>query len=76
MRFYFHISTGAIHSEDEEGMELPGVIAALNEADKIAEELRANIEDLKLTNSVVQIVSASGQFFVTVPIATGHDVRH
>ena len=69
MRFYFHITSALGLVEDEEGMDLPTFLSALHEADELAQGLREDPETRDLAGGVVQIVGASGQFFLAIPIS-------
>jgi hypothetical protein len=69
MRFYFHISSGPVRAEDEEGMELPTFLAALEEGSKIARDLLNDPDAIDLRDGVVQVVGSAGLVFMTLPIS-------
>jgi hypothetical protein len=73
MRFYFHISNGAVTAEDHEGVELPTLIAALDEGGKIAKELLDDPDTEDFQGGVVNIVGSSG-LFTSLPISR-HTIR-
>lgn len=69
MRFYFHISNGAVTAEDHEGVELPTFVAALEEGGKIAKELLNDPDTEDFHGGVVNIVGSEGFLFLSLPIA-------
>lgn len=68
MRFYFHISNGALIAEDEHGMELPTLIAAFEEGTKIVKDLLNDPETMDLRGGVIHIVGTDGRSFLSLPI--------
>ena len=68
MRFYFHISNGALMAEDEYGMELPTLAAALEEGTRIIHDLLTDLETMDMRGGVIQIVGTDGRSFLTLPI--------
>jgi hypothetical protein len=68
MRFYFHISDGALMSEDDHGMELNDLSAALEEAAKIVKDLLTDPETMELQGGVIHIVGHDGRSFMSLPI--------
>lgn len=74
MRFYFHISNGAVMAEDHEGVELPTFVAALDEGGKIAGELLDDPDTESFHGGVVMIVGSDGLSFMNVPIARPHEI--
>ena len=68
MRFFFHISNGSLTAEDNEGVELPTFVAALDEGGKIAKELLSDPDTVGFDGGVVQIVGAGGHLFISLPI--------
>ena len=68
MRFYFHISNGTLTAEDEHGMELPNLIAALEEGTRIVQELLSDPVTSDLNGGVIQIVGTDGLSFLSLPI--------
>lgn len=69
MRFYFHISNGPVTAEDNEGVELPSFIAALEEGGKIAKELLDDPDTESFQGGVVNIVGSGGLVFMSLPIS-------
>jgi hypothetical protein len=68
MRFYFHISDGALTSEDDHGMELPSLSAAFEEGARIVHDLLSHPETVDLQGGVVHIVGSDGRSFLSLPI--------
>ena len=68
MRFYFHISDGALMSEDDHGMELPSLSDAFEEGARIVQDLLSQPETADLQGGVIHIVGSDGRSFLSLPI--------
>jgi hypothetical protein len=69
MRFFFHVSNGFVTAEDNEGLELPSCLAALDEGGKIAQELLNDPDTMSFHGGVVNIVGSGGWLFISLPIS-------
>ena len=65
-KFYFHILSGNTVTPDEEGMELPGVLAA--EAEAVASARDIAKAGASRTPRSVMIVDDAGAFVSSVPV--------
>jgi hypothetical protein len=76
-KFYFHILSGGITVPDEEGMELPDLLAAQAEAFASARDLSlsADRDGLGKESRSVQITNAAGAALDTV-IVPGNGLGH
>ena len=66
-RFYFHIVSDGQTIPDEEGMELPNLLAAQAEAMASARDL-ALASDCGTETGIVQIADGTGRIIDTVPV--------
>jgi hypothetical protein len=66
-RFYFHIVSDGTTIPDEEGMELPNLLAAVAEAMASARDLSL-ASDSGTENRMVQIVDSTGGILDTVSV--------
>jgi hypothetical protein len=69
-RYFFHILSGGVTVEDEEGMQLPGMAAAQEEAVASARDLAfsADKDGFGKETRSVQIVDAAGAVLGSVPV--------
>jgi hypothetical protein len=77
-RYYFHIISGGEPVPDEEGMDLPSLLAAQAEAIASARDLAlsADRDGFGQESRIVQIVDATGRIIDSVPVqGDGHGVR-
>jgi hypothetical protein len=74
-RFYFHIIADGRTIPDEEGMELPNLLAAQEEAMASARELSLE-SGSRMEKRTVQIVDGVGRVLGTVPVFDTVPVFH
>ena len=69
-RFYFHILSGGATVPDDEGMELPNLLAAQAEGAASARDLArsADLDGFGKESRAVQIADRAGNIFDTVPV--------
>jgi hypothetical protein len=69
-RYFFHILSGGVTVEDEEGMELPDMAAARQEAVASARDLAlsADRDGFGKETRSVRIVDAAGTVLGSVPV--------
>jgi hypothetical protein len=68
MRFYFHVSNGEIIAEDDYGLDLPTLLAAFEEGNRIAQELLNDPDTADLCGGAIHIVGSQSRLFVSLPI--------